>query len=85
MRAYLLGYTHGKNDVCCSSLIKYGTCEKSYDESLDVEYVSIDTALEIIDNICEDFCTEELNCVPLITRVAEIRKAVETLIGGEQE
>lgn len=54
MRAYLLGYTHGKNDGYYSTLIKYGRCEKSYDESLDEEYVSIDTALEIIDEEQKD-------------------------------
>ena len=50
MRAYLLGYCHGKNDGYNSSLIEYGRYEKSYDESLDVEYITIDEAFEIIDD-----------------------------------
>ena len=51
MRAYLLGYNHGKNDGYYSTLIERGGCEKSYDESLDVEYVTVDKVLELIDEL----------------------------------
>ena len=54
MRAYLLGYNHGKNDGYYSTLIERGGSEKLYDESLDVEYVAIDTVLEIIDTVNDD-------------------------------
>ena len=46
---------------------------------------TIDRVLESIDSICDDFCTEELNCIPLITRVIEIRDSVRKMKGGDQE
>ncbi len=54
MRAYLLGYNHGTNDGYCSTLIERGGCEKSYDESLDVEYVELEKVLKIIEEMKYD-------------------------------
>lgn len=48
MRAYSLGYSHGMNDGYYSTLIERGGIEKSYDESLNVEYAAIDEVLAII-------------------------------------
>lgn len=53
--------------------------QKHYDEGCRD---TINLVLKIIDSICDDFCTEELNCIPLVTRVSEIREAVETMKEG---
>ena len=74
MRAYLLGYSHGKDDGYFSTLIERGGCEKSYDESLDVEYVAIDEVLEIID---AQVCCGRLNANDFRTAVLALK--------GEQE
>lgn len=49
MRAYYIGYNHGRDDGYYSTLIERGGCERAYDESIDVEYVPVDKVLEIID------------------------------------
>lgn len=96
MRAYLLGYNHGKDDGYFSTLIEQGGCERAYDESLDVEYVTIDEALEAIDQeigLQEHFYAQNLDAPNYLAAewhkhaldgMRIIREAVEALKGGEQ-
>lgn len=82
MRAYLIGYHHGINDGYMSTLIERGGCEAMQDESLDVEYVTIEQVLEIIDEEYEYW--KEWDSHPEAI-FENIKKAVVALNGGEQE
>lgn len=85
MRAYLLGYNHGTNDGYHSTLIERGGCEKSYDESLDVEYVAVDEVLEIIDQAQYKTITLADGSYVLHTDRSVLRDTVLDLKGGEQD
>lgn len=93
MRAYLLGYNHGKNDGYYSTLIERGGCEKSYDESLDVEYVELEKVLEIIarevklQEFMNDYRASGMDSTPpdAVGILNKVRAAVEALKEGEPE
>lgn len=73
MRAYLIGYSHshGIIDGHMADLIEQGGCEAMQDESLDVEYVTIEQVLEIIDELkrMEDELGERANRMEFVNHI----------------